>query len=171
MPSVDQLPSGRWRVQWRDSSGRKQSAGRSFPTRTMAREFGLDREADVRRGVDHDPRAGRRPLRHWVAEWTENRVAEPRTLSKIDSHLRNYVLAPVGTGTALGDMRLEQVDEMALQSWVKRLQASGLAPATVHGVFVSLASVLRGAVQARRIVHDPCRDVALPTIPPGSDFY
>lgn len=136
MPSVSELLSGRFRVQWPDAAGRKRAAGQSFPTRTAARQFGLDREAEVRRGVDHDPRAGRQLLRDWVPEWMENRVAEPRTLAKIDSHLRNYVLAEVGTGSTLGDMRLEQVDEMALQAWVKRLQAAGFAPSSVHGVFV-----------------------------------
>jgi site-specific recombinase XerD len=171
MPYVKELPSGRHRVQWRDASGRKVSAGFSFPTATAARKYGLDREAEVRRGEQRDPAAGRMLLSAWVGEWLENRVAEPRTLSKIRGHLNKYVLQPVGDGPALGGMRLEQVDEMALQAWVKRLQALDLAPSTVEGIFTSCASVLRAAVRARKLVHDPTRDVTLPTVPPPSDFY
>ncbi len=173
MPWVSQLPSGRWRVQWRDRSGRRvgPQPPQTFATEKIARTYGLDREAEVRRGEDFDPTAGRELLRTWIAQWIENRVAEPRTLSKIRGHLSKHVLQSVGGGPALGDMRLEQIDEMALQAWVKRLQAAGLAPATIHGIFTSLASVLRAAVRARRLQHDPTRDVDLPTIPPSSDFY
>lgn len=171
MPTVAVLDSGRYRVQWRDASGRKVSAGFSFPNATAARKYGLDREAEVRRGEQRDRSAGRMLLSAWVGEWLENRVAEPRTLSKIRGHLNKYVLKPVGAGPALGDMRLEQVDEMALQAWVKRLQDLELAPSTVEGVFTSCASVLRAAVRARKIPHDPTRDVTLPTVPPPSDFY
>jgi site-specific recombinase XerD len=171
MPYVKALPSGRFRVQWRDAAGRKRSAGRSFPTETMARTYGLDREAEVRAGTDRDPNAGRILLKDWITEWSQGRVAEPRTLAKIKGHLDKYVLADVGGVGALGDMRIEQVDEMALQAWVKRLQAQQLAPSTVTGIYVSLASVLRGAVRLRRLVHDPTSNVSLPTIPPPDDFY
>ncbi len=173
MPMVSQLDSGRWRVRWRDRSGRKvgPTPPQTFATRSIAWTYGLDREAEVRRGVDFDPDAGRILLKTWVADWLEHRVAEPRTLSKIRGHLSKHVLQSVGGGSALGDMRLEQIDEMALQAWVKRLQATGLAPATIHGIFTTLQSVLRAAVRARRIQQDPTLDVVLPTIPPPSDFY
>jgi site-specific recombinase XerD len=173
MPTVALLPSGRYRVQWRDRNGRLTSPkpARSFPSKTMARQYGLDREAEVRRGEVRDPNAGRALLADWVGEWLENRVAEPRTLSKVRGHLTRYVLDPVGGAPALGQMRLEQVDEMALQSWVKRLQGEGLAPSTVAGIFTSCSSVLRAAVRARKIPHDPTRAVTLPTLPPPSDFY
>lgn len=171
MPRVTELPSGRFRVQWRDATGRMRSPGKSFPTDAMARTYGLDKETDVRRGEDRDPNAGRILLKDWITEWSEGRVAEPRTLSKVKGHLDKYVLAEVGGVGALGDMRLEQVDEMALQNWVKRLQAEGLAPSTVGGIFVSLATVLRAAVRLDRIRRDPTSDVVLPTVPPPSDFY
>lgn len=85
MPSVDQLPSGRWRVQWRDASGRKRSAGRSFPTETAARTYGLDREADVRRGEDRDANAGRLLLRDWVAESGPPQLIGTRRLARLCS--------------------------------------------------------------------------------------
>lgn len=173
MPWVTQLPSKRYRVQWRDRTGRKVGPvpPQSFATETMARNYGLDREAEVRRGEVFDPTVGRMLLSDWVGEWLDNRVAEPRTLSKVRGHLTKYVLAPVGSGAPLGRMRLEQVDEMVLQSWVRRLQAQGLAPSTIEGIFTSLASVLRTAVRARKLAHDPCALVVLPTVPPPSDFY
>lgn len=173
MPMVNQLPSGRWRVRWRDRSGRKvgPTPPQTFATEKIARTYGLDREAEVRRGEAYDPDAGRVLLKTWIADWLEHRVAEPRTLSKIRGHLNKHVLLPVGSGHALGDMRLEQVDEMALQAWVKRLQATGLAPSTIRAIFITLQSVLRGAQRAGKIRVDPTVDVVLPTVPEPSDFY
>lgn len=173
MPMVTKLASGRYRVQWRDRNGKKvgPTPPQTFATEKIARTFGLDREAEVRRGVDYDPDAGRVLLKTWITEWLEHRVAERRTLDKIRGHLNKHVLEPVGTGSALGDMRLEQIDEMALQAWVKRLQATGLAPSTIRGIFTTLQSVLRAALRARRIQVDPTLNVVLPTVPEPSDFY
>lgn len=173
MPAVSKLDSGRWRVQWRDAAGNWRSPvpAQSFATKTMARDFGLDREAEVRSGKVIDPNAGRELLKDWLEQWTSTRVAEPRTLTKIQSHLDCHVLAPVGGKASLGDLRLEQIDEMVLQSWVKRLQEGGMSPATIANVFTTLKSALRAAVRARRIPLDPTADVILPTIPPPSDFY
>lgn len=171
MPWPRKLKSGRYGVQWRNAAGHRVSAGRSFPTETMARNYGLDREAEVRRGEERDPNAGRILLKDWILEWSEGRVAEPRTLKKIKGHLDKYVLAGVGGVGPLGDMRIQQVDEMVLQAWVKRLQAQELAPSTVTGIYVSLASVMRSAVRARRLLDDPTSNVTLPTIPPPDDFY
>lgn len=171
MPWVRDLPSGRYGVQWRDATGRKRSAGRSFPTETMARNYGLDREAEIRRGEDRDPNAGRILLKDWITEYSVHRVAEPRTLSKIKGHLDRYVLASVGGVDPLGDMRIDQVNELVLQAWVKRLQDLKLAPSTVTGIYVTLASILHGAVRLDRIRKDPTVEVILPTIPPPDDFY
>lgn len=173
MPRVVQLPSGRWRVQWRDAAGRQVSPDppQSFPTKSMARQFGLDREAEVRRGDAPDPNAGRMLLRDWADEWLANRVGEARTLQKVKGHVERYVKKGVGEGRALGDLRLDQVDEMALQSWVKRLQAAGLAPATVLSVWTTGRSLMRAAVRARKVPHDPTAGVRLPTLPPPDDFY
>jgi hypothetical protein len=55
----------------------------------MARDFGLDREAEIRRGDVRDPRAGRMLLKDWIAEWLENRVAEPRGKHKAHEEHRS----------------------------------------------------------------------------------
>lgn len=173
MPRVVELPSGRWRVQWRDANGRQvgPKPPRSFPTKSMARQFGLDREAEVRRGEVYDPNAGRILLRDWADEWLENRVGEARTLQKVKGHVENYVKRGVGTARPIGDLRLDRVDEMVLQSFAKSLKDKGLAPATVLDIFTTVGAMLRAAIRARKIQQDPTTDVRLPTLPPPSDFY
>lgn len=165
MPRVVELPSKRWRVQWAAADGRYRSAGRTFPTSTAARNFGLDREAEVRAGQDRDPRAGRIRVRDWAAEWMGSRVVEPRTFGKDQTNLDRHVLP------TFGDMRLDQLDVLLIQGWVKRMRTDGLAPATVRSPYLLLSAMLTDAVKVGRLQANPAKGVRLPTIPPGRDFH
>jgi integrase len=165
MPSVEQLPSGRWRVQWRGATGRRYGAGFSFPTKSAARQYGLDREAEVRRGEGRDPRAGRVTLGEWVERWVQARVAEPRTLSKERSLLGRHVLP------AMGDTALDRIDRLTVQAWVSRLSKSGLAAGTVRGAHRVLHQVLTAAVDSELLRSNPAERIKLPATPPPSDFH
>lgn len=165
MPAVSRLPSGRWRLQYRDDAGRQVSGGRSFPTASAARQFGLDREAEVRRGDHFDPRAGRVTLRDFAELWFDARVAERRTLAKDRSGLDRHVLP------ALGGNRLNQLNHLAVQGWVRQLERDGLAPATVRGLHRLLHQVLAAAVLEGKLPTNPADKVKLPVIAPPGDFH
>lgn len=172
MAAAERLPSGRYRARWRDLDGNRHSPpGLTFATKTAAKKYALDREAEIRRGDYRDPTSGRVLLKDWIVLWQQSRVAEDRTLGKEQGHIDRYLLAPVGEGKALGDLPLDRVDEMTVQAWVKRLQQLELAPSTVVSIFRTLSAILRPAVRARRLPVDPLLDITLPTIPPGSDFH
>lgn len=172
MPEVRELPSGRWGVRWRDALGNRHTPGFSFPTKAAARRYGLDREAEVRRGEHQDPKAGRVLLRDFATSWLEDTyIAEPRTVAKVRGHVTKYINSEVGGVCALGDTRLEDLDELAVQAWVKRLIALGREPATVVGYHRTLCTILNAAVRAKKIRTNPTADVTLPTIPPPSDFF
>ena len=172
MPEVRPLDSGRWGVRWRDALGQRHSAGFSFPTKAAARAYGQDREAEVRRGEDLDPRAGRVLLGDYAQAWLdETYIAEPRTVAKVRTHVTRYIKAPVGDARALGDMRLTDLDSRAVQAWVKRLIDLGRAPATVAAIHRTLCTILNAAVKDRSIRANPALDVTLPTLAPPSDFY
>lgn len=165
MPSVEPLPSGRFRVRWRDESGRKLSASFSFPTSQAARKYGLDREAEVRRGEGRDPQAGKELLSDWIRRWLVDRVVERRTLNKERSLLEKHVLP------ALGDLRLDRIDRFAVQSWVARLAKDGYAPGTVRGAHRALHQVLAAAVDSELLRSNPAERVKLPALPPPGDFH
>ena len=159
MPEVRPLDSGRWGVRWRDALGQRHSAGFSFPTKAAARAYGQDREAEVRRGEDLDPRAGRVLLGDYAQAWLdETYIAEPRTVAKVRTHVTRYIKAPVGDARALGDMRLTDLDSRAVQAWVKRLIDLGRAPATVAAIHRTLCTILNAAVKDRSIRANPALD-------------
>jgi integrase len=172
MPGVEELPSGRFRVRWRDSAGNRYSPpGLTFPTKSAARTYGQDREAELRAGTHQDPKAGRMLLRDFADLWLESYVAEPRTVTKVKGHVDAYIKKGVGGGAPLGDMRLEAIDEMTVQAWVKRLEKVGRAPASISGYHRTLCTILNAAVKAKKIRVNEAHGVRLPKIPPGTDFY
>lgn len=171
MPEVQTLPSGRYSVRWRDALGRRHTPGFSFPTKSAARKYGEDRESEVRRGEHHDPKAGRVLLRDFATDWLAGYVAEPRTVTKVRSHIELTIKAGVGGAAPLGDLRLDAIDEMAVQAWVKRLTELARAPATIAGYHRTLSMILNAAVRAKRIRANPADRTTLPTRAPASDFY
>lgn len=171
MPEVTQLPSGWYRVRWRDAMGRRHSPGFSFPTKSAARKYGQDREAEVRRGEHQDPKAGRILLRDFADTWLAGYVAEPRTVSKVRSHIELYLKKPVGGVAPLGDLRLDALTELQIQTWVKRLTELNRSPATVAGYHRTLCTILNAAVREKQLRVNPAERITLPTVPPPTDFY
>lgn len=152
-------------MQWRTGSGRKVSAGRSFPTKTAARAYGLDRDAEVRRGVERDPAAGRITLQSWAARWSAARVAERRTLSKEAALLDGHVLP------AFGRHRLDRIERLDVQAWVSRLGRDGLSPSTVRGAHRVLHQLLAAAVDGDLLATNAAERVRLPAMRPAADFH
>lgn len=172
MPQVDELPSGRFRVRWFDAAGERHSPpGITFPTKSAARAYGRDQEALIRRGEYRDPRSGQMLLRDWIEQWRESRIGEDRTLGEEQTTIDRYILKGVGGAKPLGDLKLDAIDELVVQAWVKRLEGAGLAPSSVLRYYRVLSAVLRPAIRTRRIPADPLTDIRLPTLPPADDFY
>jgi integrase len=157
MPYISRLSAGTYRVQWRDGAGRRHS--KTFATERIARHYGEEREADVRKGAFTDPRQGRVKLAEWHREWWESRVVEQSTERVDAGRIRLHILPE------FGDVPIADIAHSQVQAWVKRLVRSGLAGDTVRSCHRLLASMLAAAVRDGRIVHNVAKDVELP--PPG----
>lgn len=172
MPQVEELPSGRFRVRWFDAAGNRHSPPRiTFPTKSAARAYGRDREAEIRRGDYRDPRAGQMLLRDWIAQWSESRIGEDRTLGEERGTIDRYLLKGIGGAKPLGDLTLDAIDELVVQAWVKRLEGAGLSASSVLRYYRVLSAVLRPAIRTRRIPVDPLTDIRLPAMEPPDDFF
>lgn len=64
--------------------------------------------------------------------------------------------------TQLGALPLAKLRRSHVESWIKRMDADGLAPGTIKTRFNNLRSVLRAAVRDRIIALDPSDGVTLP---------
>jgi integrase len=157
MPYISRLSAGTYRAQWRDGAGRRHS--KTFATERIARHYGEEREADVRKGAFTDPRQGRVKLAEWHREWWESRVVEQSTERVDEGRIRLHILPE------FGDVPIADIAHSQVQAWVKRLVRSGLAGDTVRSCHRLLASMLAAAVRDGRIVNNVAKDVELP--PPG----
>jgi len=94
-----------------------------------------------------------------VQQWSATTVnLKPSSRARDDSYLRNHVLP------AFGQAPLARISHLDVRAWVADLNAKGLAPATVHKAYQTLAKTLRAAVDAGLIARSPCRDVPLPRV-------
>jgi hypothetical protein len=156
-----QLPSGRWNVEVK-RRGQKFSTTRT--TKAAARQWGLELEDRLDRGLTYDPRDGRRTVGAWAGEWWAARVAEPTTLAGDDVRLRTHVLP------RWEDEPLERITNMAVQGWVRQLEKQ-MSPASVAKCYYLLSSILGAAVRDRLLLANPCDGVRLPATSKGREVY
>jgi integrase len=156
-----QLPSGRWNVEVK-RRGQKFTTTRT--TKASARQWGLELEDRLDRGLTYDPRDGRRTVKAWAGEWWAARVAEPTTLASDDVRLRTHVLP------RWEDEPLERITNMAVQGWVRQLEKQ-MSPASVAKCYYLLSSILGAAVRDRLLLANPCDGVRLPATSKGREVY
>lgn len=143
---------------------RYRTPDRKVRTKTFARKVDADRfartvEVDKSRGDWTDPRLARITFADWWDTYQMTVVdLRPSTRARDESYARNHVLP------RFGDLTLDQIDHMAVRSWVADLSASDLAPATVQKAHQILAKCLRAAVAAGRLPSSPAEGVPLPRI-------
>lgn len=155
MADVDQLPTGRWQARWRDNTGRQ--CKRSFPTKTQARDFLKQVEADLLRGTYRDDRRTKIPFKVYAEEWRAAQIHRPSTAAMVETHLRRHVY-PVFGHRQLGSIRQHEI-----QRWVKALELE-LAPATIEVVYSFVASIFRSAILNRDLLETPCVKITLPEV-------
>lgn len=156
MPKPERLPSGRFRIRYRDPWGRR--VGRVFDTAADARAHYRKVQGDIARGDYVDPRRARTPLAEWADEW----LAGARNLSTgaretYRRDLDRHILPE------LGKIPIGRLDPATIDRY---LAGVDLAPSSVHRHYRTLHRMLRVAVDRGLIARNPCGPVEPPRIPP-----
>ncbi len=150
--TVRKLASGRYQVRYYDRAGRRHSAPRTFPTKTDARRYLANIEADLTRGEWNNPRLGQTPFRVWVERWegsTSNLRPKTRDLY---AYLIERFLKP-----RFGDVPLAAIDTLAVRTWLADEERAGkAAPSTRAKAYRLLSRILGLAVEAGYIPRNPC---------------
>ena len=154
--AIDKLPSGRWRVRYRDPGGRRITAPTSFTTKADANAFLATVHADLARGQYLDPRAGRLTVADWAERWLDRAGKRPATVARDRQGIAVFL-------PALGALTLGSLSPADIQTAVDR-RAQQASPATVTRDFAALRAMLNSAVDADLIGRSPARKVALPRI-------
>lgn len=156
MASIKRRDNGQWRARYRDAAGKEHA--RHFVRKVDAQTWLDQVTAAVVRGDYVDPKAGRVTLRSYATTWESIQVSSEGTQRIVDNALRLHLLPE------LGDYPLSAVRPTMVQAFVKKLEAKGLAPATILGIYTVAAGMFAAAVNDRVISSTPCRDVRLPKV-------
>jgi integrase len=155
MAWIRKAPSGRWRAEWRDPSGRKRS--KTLRRKRDAEAFLAQIEADINRGIYRDPRGGKTRFGAFAQRWLDETVhLRPSTRQRYVGLLRRHILP------RFGDLPLNAIRPLDVRAFVSDLTAQGLAPSTVRQTFVVLARILKSAEVSELIGRSPAVGVDLP---------
>jgi integrase len=151
--SIEQLPSGKWRVRWYTRDGRHPS--RTFTVKADAEKYLRRVLVDSERaGTDLAPRA--ETFASLVETWwlTKEPSLKPRSAERYDLDRRRLLASP------LARMSVRDVDYNAVQGYLDGLTAQ-YAPKTVRGAYNVLCQVVADA-QKRGTFTRPVGRAVLP---------
>lgn len=154
----------RWRVRYRKPD-RTQTDKRGFRTKRDAEVFAATVEVSKTTGTYIDPSRGRATISSLGEAWLQAFRGAPGTISSYTSTWQLHVRPEFGHA-AVADVGYEWV-----RDWVARL-AKQRGSSTVRRAHRILASILDEAVTAKRIPHNPARDINhLPSNKPRKNVY
>ncbi len=155
--------------------GKKVTLEKGWPNKTSAKKRLTTLQADRLRGDFIDPRAGKLTVAEWSATWWAGHATglKPTSVQSEGSRLRMHIVPLLGT------LALDEVDNVAIQAWVTKLLTGlpdldrpgkwvrrPLSAKTVRSCHGVLHSMMKSAVQARKIRTNPCGDTKLPELVP-----
>lgn len=164
---AEQLPSGKWRGVYRDSVGKRKSAG------TYVRKSDAVRAAGSK---EDETRKSSKPTSdltwaEWEPVWWSSRTVSPGTKQRNQSAIEGHIRPKWGT-TKISDITTGDV-----QQWVtemcrdKNEGGAGVAPNTSIKNYFILSGSLRAAVQAGLIDKNPCSGIDLPPAGPMPERF
>lgn len=158
MPFYRRLPSGLWQATVRLPNGKRVSE--TDKLKSVVRDWAVQQEDAIRRGVWRDPRAGRITLGEWHERWWAARVVEPETRRTDAGVLRNHVLPK------WEEWPLAKIKRLDVQAWVREMEKAGTGPHAIRYAYNLLASLLGDAVTEELIGASPCQRIKLPRTDP-----
>ncbi|MET8985942.1 hypothetical protein ABZW49_10875 [Nonomuraea wenchangensis] len=144
-----------WRARYKRADGTWASAsfgddGRPFTTREAAENYGDEQEADIRRNLWRDPRAGDITLTDWVNRWYPAQHLEETTLDAYRWHIEVHILP------AFGEHTLRTLNALDIAAWELSLWRNGVCgQSSAASARTLLHTILSDAVGAGLIPANP----------------
>jgi len=153
MAWIRKLPSGLYAATVRTPMGR---ITESFELLSAARSWAREQETNIARREWIDPRSGAITVGEVWERYGESRRLEKASRKRDESHWRVHV-APKWAKVPVGGILPPDIG-----AWVVAMERRGVGAATIEGALGVLRSVLKLAVEARLIAHNPAREVNAP---------
>ncbi len=138
---------------------------KSFPDRQkrLAEQWLAHIEADMARGQYIDPKASRTTFQQYAERWIAAQTTDLTTRATVGTRLRQHAFPHIGS-RPLSSFQPEHI-----RTWSSVLESAGLAATYRRGIFSTVSSVFRAAVDDQLMVRNPCRagSVRAPKASPG----
>lgn len=144
----------RYRVRWRLPDGSYRSASRDdfgepFLTEEAAYAYGLNQEADIRRGIYKDPRADGLTFGEYAESWYASLDLERSTMQNYQRMLTGHIMA------TFQHVPLVKITPNMVERWERSVVEAGYARSTARTARAVMSSLLDDAVRAGRIPTNP----------------
>ena len=144
-----------WRARFVDDAGREHA--KHFARKRDAQTW-LDAQTTATvTGTYVVPNAGKVTFKEYAESWRTSQVFRPSTAALVELALRKRVYP------AIGAKALSSISKTVIQKLVASLNET-YAPATVVVTYSYVSTVLKDAVENRRIARTPCVGIKLPEI-------
>lgn len=150
----------RYRVYWKDLSGRQQ--GKVFSRLAEARSYKRELEQRLETGSYTSPARGRITLRELWSDFeaTPHRPLAASTASLYRLQWRLHI------DPALGDRRINSIEPGDVRRFIAQMEADGVGLSMIDSTFRLLRSMLSLAVRDRRISLNPASGIQPPRAVP-----
>jgi integrase len=146
--NVTKQPNGRYRARYRDANNRTRST--TFDRLEQARQFLRGLNGDLARGEFVDPAQARERFDEWADRWWQTTVSlRPSTRYGYRCILDNHVLP------YFGGRKIGAIDFADVEDFLADRARAGLSPKMVRQSLSILSLVLKLAVRARALAHNP----------------
>lgn len=159
MAWTEQLPSGRWRGMYRDSTKRKKSAG-TFTREGDALVAATNAENEARLRSPESVML----WKDWRPIWEAGRKVEASTLARDNSRIEQHVLP------RWGDVPLCDIRRPDVQRWIDT-ELKHLSASTVRKIVAVLGGSLRAAVVAGILNDNQATTLNLPQLEPSPERW
>ncbi len=152
--AIRKLPSGRFQVRFRDPATHLyRTAEQTFATKGDAGRWLSILEADMARGLWHDPRRGEVLLAEVAETWYSTKLHLRETTKHIYRVILDAHILP-----AFGEEPIGSITTLDVQVWIAALhQKTRCGPNTVAKTYKQLRTIMEMALDAGLIVRNPCR--------------
>ncbi|MEU6709898.1 hypothetical protein ABZ897_00350 [Nonomuraea sp. NPDC046802] len=144
-----------WRARYKRADGTWASAphgddGKRFESKQAAVDYGDEQEADIRRNLWRDPRAGDITLNDWVNRWFPAQHLEETTLEGYRWHIEVHILP------YFGEHAIRSLNALDIAAWELSLWRNGVCGQTsAASARTLLHTILSDAVGAGLIPANP----------------
>jgi len=119
--AIRQLPSGKYQASWQDSLGNRFAAPDTFKSFDEADLFLAQKQVDISKKLDIDPRKGTLTLREWWLKYSESRQDWEITTRFTNEQTAKYILAKY-PDICLADLQLKEITPYAVLKWWNNTQ-------------------------------------------------